>query len=370
MRKLTGIFVLTAAMLALCAGVSSQDPPRQKADWRKAGPSLDFLATHLPGEERDFYEFGALDLISEFGTRGEVSVRYDSRQLAPLPKLSLRGVKEPSKLVLFELCQRALGANGLTLFPEPNAARAFSVEPVYSACERAPLIKEEELANLSPNEWATLLYTLKGGNVPTVVTMAQAVTSQVGARIQHVQGEATVLFVDRAANLVRILEVVRKVDVPREDPKIVPYQRASKTELFDLVKTLQLFLDRYAEQINMPKGAFYVSWEHNTKLLMGLVPQALCSFLDAAVDGAEKGAQLAKEERELSGPNYVSFELTVPETRKATTLETQLRLLYEPELIVGDMRTVIKGDDSKCLVVRCRKWLEAAIRDSYETLLK
>ena len=62
--------------------------------------------------------------------------------------------------------------------------------------------------------------------------------------------------------------------------------------------------------------------------------------------------------------------MTVPETRKATTLETQLRLLYEPELIVGDMRTVIKGDDSKCLVVRCRKWLEAAIRDSYETLLK
>ncbi len=370
MQRLLRITLLLVAALALGVTVNSQDPPKQKADWRKAAPSREFLASHLPGEEMDYYEFSALDLLAEFGARGEVSVRYDSRQLSPLPKLSMRGVKEPTKLVLFELCQRALAANGLTLFPESGAARAFSVDAVYNACERAPLIKEEELANLLSNEWASLLYTLKGGNAATVVAMAQGVTTQVGGRIQHATGEATVLIVDRACNLTRILEVIRTVDVPREDPKTVPYQRAATTHLFELAKTLQQFLDRYAVQINVPKGSFYVSWEHTTRLLVGMVPQALCSFLDAAVDGAEKGAQLVKEERELSGPNFISFELAIPETHKATVIEASLRMLFEPEMIAGDMRTLVKGEDRKSVVVRCRKWLEAGVRDSFDTLLK
>jgi hypothetical protein len=31
---------------------------------------------------------------------------------------------------------------------------------------------------------------------------------------------------------------------------------------------------------------------------------------------------------------------------------------------------MVKGDETKSVVIRCRKWLEGSIRDSFETLLK
>ncbi|MCC6150579.1 MAG: hypothetical protein IT461_10040 [Planctomycetes bacterium] len=370
MAKMTRLGLMVAAVLALAVGVDSQDPPKAKADWRKVGLSTEFLAHRLVGETTDHYEFTALDLISEWGRRGEVTVRYDARQVASVPKLSLRGVKEPNKLSAFDLCQRALENNGLTLFPEAGTPRAFVVDAGYNAGERAPLVKEEELASMATSEWAALLYTLKSAGAAHVVSMAQSVMSQSGGRIQSTPGQPTLLVVDRAANVMRVLEVFRQVDLPREDPKTVPYQRATKAHQFQLAKTLQAFLDRYAAEINVAAGKFYVSYEHETRMLVGMVPQAVCSFLDAAIDAADKNVQAKRDEDELQGPNFACFEVPIPPEQKAAAIEASLRQLFEPEQVAGDMRTMIKGDQTKSLVVRCRKWLEAGVRDALETLMK
>ena len=370
MAKMTRLGLLVAAVLALVVGVDSQDPPKAKADWRKVGLSTEFLANRLVGESTDHYEFNALDLLSELGRRGEVTVRYDARQVASVPKLSLRGVKEPGKLLAFDLCQRALDSNGLTLFPEAGAARALVVDSSYNAGERSPLVKEEELASLASCEWAALLYTLKSASAAHVVAMAQSVMSQSGGRIQSTPGQPTLLIVDRAVNVQRVLEVLRQVDLPREDPKVVPYQRATKVHQFQLAKTLQAFLDRYAEQINVVAGKFYVSYEHETRMLVGMVPQAVCTFLDAAIDAADKNVQSKRDEAELEGPNFICFEVPIPPEQKAAAIEASLRQLFEPELVAGDMRTMVKGEQTKSLVVRSRKWLEAGVRDALETLMK
>ncbi len=370
MAKMTRLGLMVAAVLALAVGVDSQDPPKAKADWRKVVLSTEFMANRLVGESSDHYEFSAIDLLSEFGRRGEVTLRYDARQVASAPKLTMRGVKEPGKLLAFDLCQRSLESNGLTLFPEAGAERSFVVDASYNAGERAPLVKEEELPTMASGEWATLLYTLKSASAVHVVSMAQAVMSQSGGRILSSPGQPTLLITDRAANLLRVLEVLRQVDLPREDPKVVPYQRATKAHQFQLAKTLQAFLDRYAEQINVVSGKFYVSYEHETRMLVGMVPQTVCTFLDAAIDAADKNVQAKRDEAELEGPNFTCFEVPIPPEQKAAAIEASLRQLFEPEQVAGDMRTMVKGDQTKGLVVRCRKWLESGVRDALETLMK
>lgn len=368
MSKSASFALSVIVLVAVAVSASSQEQPKPKPEWRTVGPSSEYLANSLAASG-DFYELSAVALLSEFARRGDVSIRYESRQLTSVPKLSLRGVKEPSKLSLFDLCQRILEPVGLTLLPEPSGARGFVVEPTYNAGEKAPIVKEEELANLASSEWAMVTYKVRGTSAAPLMSLAQGMVSG-GGRIQSAADQPFLLIVDRASNIIRVLELFRTVDVPRADPKIVPYQRAAKTHLFDLASTLQRFLDRYAREINVPTGSFYLSWDHETRLLVGMVPQAVCSFLDSAVDAADKNALEAKAERELTGPNFVCFELAVPPERKAAAIEASLRALFEPEFVAGDMRTMLKGETTKSIVVRCRTWLESGVRDAADTLLK
>lgn len=370
MNKTTSAAWVLAALLALTVGANSQDQPRAKADWRTIGFSAEFLANHLVGDSTDAYDLTASAMLADFARRAEVRVRFDTRTVAAIPKLSLRGVKEATKLSAFELCQRALDAGGLTLFPEAGAERAFVVDAVYNAAEQAPLVTREALSSMAPSEWGTLTYSVRGPSPSQLVSLCQPLVSQSGGRVIYTSGQSTLLIVERAANLLRVLEVVDKIDTPREDPKTVPYQRASQAHLFELAKTLQAFLDRYAEQINVAAGRFHLKWEHESRVMVGIVPQALCSFLDAAIDAADKNAQQAKAEREQAGPNYTCFELIVPPEKKVAAIETGLRSLFEQEMIAGDLRVYVKGEQTKVLVVRCRKWLENGVRDAFETLLK
>lgn len=373
--KLSASRVVISLLLLALAGVhgSSQDEPRpapKLPEWRSVTPSLDFLARRLSGEDANSYEFSCLDLMQEFARRAQVSVRYDARQLSTVPKLSVVGAKDAAQRPLFELCQKSLAQATMTLMPEAGQARAFQVVASYSVAESAPVVPEAELPARSPSEWCAVAVTLKGNNSTAVVSLLREVLTRQGGTITVSQDGSVIVLVDQAANLARILPLVREADVLKAIPRMVEYQRAAKVRLDELAKTLQAFLARYCDEMKLRRDSAYLNWEPNTRLLIGIVPQSLAPFLDSAVDAAERAATQEEEARKAGASSYVIFELSVPQGVNAAKVHASLRALYQQEVTLFDLYTLLKDEQGTALLIRCRNWLEAGVRDAFEQLAR
>ncbi len=365
-----GTFLTLFALFTLSVAASSQDAPKAPLpDWRTTKPSLDFLSRHLAGEDINKYEFSCIDLLTEFAKQAQVSVRFDARALGTVPRIAVTGAKDGGQRPLFELCQESLVGNSLTLVPEAGNPRRFAVDAFYNVAASAPVVQEADLAALSPGEWVALPYKLAGNNGSTVAALARNMVSK-GGKIDLSGDGAVLLMVDQVSNLSRILEVVKKTDVARVMPKLVEYQRASSAHLGELAKALQIFLERYSNEMGFKRDGIYLTWVIDSRTFVGIVPQSLVPFIDSAVDAADKATQLEVEQRKLNGPDYVTFELALPEGVRASRIEGSIRVLLEPEVKTGDLRTLIKDEAGTAIIIRCRKWLEASVRDCFDKAVK
>ncbi len=368
MRKLfaaAAVIVCLAVVAFAAPGAGEVQPAAKKPDWREIKPRTEFLARRLNPKDANVYEFLATDLLVEFGREGGAMVSYDATDIANVPKLSVTGVRTVADCRLFDLCQHALAQNNLTLMG--TGERAFSVVGPGRTAEMAPAVDPKIASTLAPTEWVTVMVQLKGGNARKLIPGIRQVMTLVGGALIASDDGMTLVIVDVAGNIPRVLEMINAVDRDVVREPVVNYQRRTAAYVETLVGTLNRFLTRYASARGLPDN-YDLTWDSNSQVVVGQVPQELAAFLDAAIDAASVAEKQRADAKEADERNFVTVDFTIAAEPGVAQVESGLRALFTPEANSGDARFVIKDRDAGTMVVRCRTWLEQGVRDAVKTL--
>ncbi|MCC6463934.1 MAG: hypothetical protein IT463_01190 [Planctomycetes bacterium] len=351
--------LLVGAVLLLLATPASHFSQAAKPDWRtlKAAPS--FLTAYYKPEKR-CYELPPLRLLQHLAEQAQVPVRYDASDMETAEAMSVAAQARQDLAPVFDLCQQAL-APRLTLLPE---GEGFAVFTMLEAPQRAPLAATEKLDALCESEWATVVMTLEGRDGRLVQDAVGKVLSRPGGRLELTLDQQALVVTDVGRVLRKVRDMIPRLDMPREQVELVEYQRASSTDLSALCATLTEFLARYAALARLPESRIYLRWNREAGVLAGIVPRPCASFLDAAVEAAQKNAAERAAEETSREQSWVNFAVAVPEGLTALQLEGRLRALFGPEAGIGELRMTSDKDKPQTLFVRCRTWLEADVRDA------
>lgn len=351
--------LFVGAMLLLLVAPATHHGQAAKPDWRtlKAAPS--FLTAYYKPDKR-CYELPVLRLLQHLAEQAQVPVRYDAADMETQDAVTIAAPARQDLAPVFDLCQQGL-APRYALLPEGGG---FAVFTMMEAPQRAPLVATELLDALCEAEWATVVLPLNGRDGRLVHNVVGEVLSRPGGRQELTSDQQALIVTDVGRVLRKVRDMIPRLDMEREPVELVEYQRSSRTDLKALCTTLAEFLARYAALAHLPESRIYLRWNGEAGVLTGIVPHPCASFLDAAVEAAQKNtAERAAEEaaREIA---WVNFTVAVPEGQTALQLEGRMRALFGPEAGIGELRMTSDKNDPTTLFVRCRTWLEADVRDA------
>lgn len=356
--KRTLVAVLLCS-LALVAQTSAQAENAQP-NWRTARATKAFLWQYYQKDSKR-YDLPPMALLQHFAEIAKVSLRVDERAISAMNPMTLilgEGAEPPA---LFDLCQLSLSPR-FVLVPEAGELR-FGTVVGADLPSRAPRVVESELDALCSQEWGWLQFDLGGRDLRTIERALTPMRS-VSARLEGVNDNRSLLVLETAGNLRRIRDLLPTLDRPREVVPLVPYQRAAQSEIGKLVLSLRAYLKLFAYNSGIPQDSVTLNWDMQSGVVTGMVPKPLAQSIDAAIESADALQGKRDADAAASDKRFVQFTLAAPADMTVVQFSARLRLLFESEAGFGDARFVARDDKQPTLLIRCRPWLEAEIKDA------
>ncbi|MBK9975830.1 MAG: hypothetical protein IPP14_13750 [Planctomycetes bacterium] len=355
-RTLVAVLLFT---LALVANASAQAENAQP-DWRTVRATKAFLWQYYEKDSKR-YDLPPVALLHHFAEVAKVSLRVDERAVSTMNPLTLvlgEGVEAPA---LFDLCQLALSPRFMVV-PEAGVGR-FGVVAATDLPSRAPRFVESELDTLSSQEWGWLQFDLGGRDLRTV-ERALTPMRTISAKLEGVNDNRSILVLETATNLRKFRDLLPTLDRPREVVPLVPYQRAAQSEIGKLVTSLRAYLKLFAYNSGIREETVSLNWDLQSGVVSGMIPKPLAQSIDAAIEAADALQNKRDTEAAASDKRFVLFTLASPADMTVVQFSARLRLLFETEAGLGDARFVARDDKQPTLLIRCRPWLEAEIKDA------